>query len=119
MNQNRHRASLLGLILISLMIFALLLQSCEPGGDIIIENRQNKEVTIYFSHVRGDGSTDEPAKQGVISANATRTFNESFPRKNWVSRIEVVDSSGNVVFSHDYNMDDLEKIDWKIVIPPS
>jgi len=35
-----------------------------------------------------------------------------------VYRIEAVDSSGRVVFSHDYNMDDLEKIGWKITIPP-
>ncbi len=119
MNQHRHRASFLGLTLISLMIFALLLQSCEPGGDIIFENTYNEDVSIYFIHVREDGSLSEGAKQGVVSANASKTFSITFVKKNVVYRIEAIDTSGKVVFSHDYKMADLEKIEWKIVIPPS
>jgi hypothetical protein len=35
-----------------------------------------------------------------------------------MQRLEAVDPSGKVVFSHDYKMADLEKAGWKIVIPP-
>ena len=35
-----------------------------------------------------------------------------------IQRIEAIDPSGKVIFSHNYKMSDLEKIGWKIVIPP-
>jgi hypothetical protein len=106
----------LGLILLlSITLFA---SACEPGGDITIENLRNEEVSIYVSHVREDGRTDEPTKQVVVSANATKIFAKTFIGENWINRIEAIDPSGKVVFSHDYKMADLEKISWKITIPP-
>ena len=118
MKQYRHRARFLGLTLVFLMIFVFLFQSCEPGGGLIIENMHNDDVSIYFSTVIEHGSTDTPVKQGIISANDTETFGIAFPRKDWIRRIEAIDRSGKVIFSHDYTMADLEKIGWKIVIPP-
>lgn len=101
------------------IIFVLLLQSCEQGGDITIKNLHNEEVSIFVRHVREDGSLGERTKQLVIPANATKTFSHTFIGEDWVDRIEAIDASGKVVFSHDYEMADLEKIEWKIVIPAS
>lgn len=102
-----------------MLLFTIaLFTACEPGGDITVENQHNEEVSIYSSHVREDGSTDEPTKQVTVSANATKTFTEIFIGENWINRIEAIDPSGKVVFSHDYKMSDLDKIGWKITIPP-
>jgi hypothetical protein len=42
----------------------------------------------------------------------------TFLGNEWTDRIEAIEPSGKVVFSHDYKMSDLEKIGWKITIPP-
>ncbi|MFC1929599.1 hypothetical protein ACFLW6_01860 [Chloroflexota bacterium] len=119
MKQNMHLLRLFSLAII-FVLFALLLQSCEEGGFLTIENLHNKEVSIFISPVRKDRSIDESTKPIVdISANATKTFAIVLIDRNRVYRIEAIDTSGRVVFSHDYKMGDLEDIDWKIVIPPS
>jgi len=92
--------------------------ACEPGGFLQIQNMQNQEVTIFFASVRTDGTIDGLTKQVVISANTTKIISITFLGGEWVNRIEAHDPTGKVVFSHDYKMADLEKIDWKIVLPP-
>lgn len=99
-----------------LLIFAI--SSCEPGGRLIINNQQNKDVILYFANVSSDGTIDKLTKQGVISANSTKTFGITFLGSTWVNRIELQDLNGDIIFSHDYLMADLEKIGWKITIPP-
>ena len=105
-------------LFIIIVVLASLFQSCEPGGAITFQNLQNREVTIFFATVRTDSSIDQLTKQGVISTNSTKVFHIVFPRSDWVNRIEAHDLAGQVVFSQDYKMSDLEKIDWKIVISP-
>jgi hypothetical protein len=108
----------LGVYLTLLLVVGLFVLGCEPGGDITFHNLQNQDVTVFFATVLADGSIDQLTKQGVISANSTKIFSAVFPSYNWVRRIEAHDPTGKVVFSHDYKMADLEKIGWKIVIPP-
>ena len=101
-----------------LLAVSILASGCEPGGDLTIVNRHSQEVRIFKSHVRNDGTTDEATYQITISANETRKFSITFIGSEWIKRIEAIDSSGKTVFLHDYNRADLEKIGWKIVIPP-
>ena len=107
-----------GVYLVLLLVVSILASGCEPGGSLQIQNLQNQEVTIFLASVRTDGTIDELTKQMVISANTTRTLEITFLGSEWVNRIQAVDPSGKVIFSHDYKMSDLEKMDWKIVIPP-
>ena len=114
---------LLGLTLLFVFATTLFSSACEPGGEPIIENQLNQEVGIYVTLVSVNGNPDKtetPTDYGVVPAQTTKELASIvFVRRSWVYRIEAVDPSGNVIFSHDYNMNDLEKIDWKIVIPPS
>ena len=107
--------------LVLLLVFAIILfvSACEPGGYPIIENQRNDDVRIFKLHVREDGTLGEPIDYGIVPARTTKELaGITFVRRSWVYRIEAVDPSGKVVFSHDYNMNDMEKIDWKIIIPP-
>lgn len=116
----KKRLSLPGLVLLLLFATALFSSACEPGGEPIIENQHNQEVTIYVVSVyEGGYPSGQVRNYGVVPAQTTKKLASiTFVRRNWVYRIKAVDPSGNVVFSHDYNMDDLEKIKWRITIPP-
>jgi hypothetical protein len=92
--------------------------SCEPRREIVIENQTNQSIDIYYEHVRDDGTLSERTSKGVLPANSVKSFGTTFLGNKWVWRIEAQTSSGEVIFSYDYNIDDLEKINWKITIPP-
>jgi len=111
------RRRLLGLFLL-LFVTAFFSIACEPGGEPIIENQRDQEVRIYVTIVRADGTLDEPIDYGVVPAQTTEKLASITFLRKMVVRIEAKDPSGGVVFSHDYNMYDLEKIDWKITILP-
>lgn len=62
---------------------------------------------------------EEPEDYGIVPAQTTKELDSiTFVKRTWVYRIEAVNPSGKVVFSQDYNMDNLETINWKITIPP-
>ncbi|MFC2051214.1 hypothetical protein ACFLT4_00595 [Chloroflexota bacterium] len=114
---------LLCLTLLSVFPIALFALGCEPGGYSIIENQRNEAIRIYITLIRSDYPYLDPSEEtdyGVIPARTTKELAHpiTFPRRYWVYRIQAKDSTGTIVFSHDYNLDDLEKIHWKIVIPP-
>jgi hypothetical protein len=122
-NFRLNRILLLAGLAIVMAAFLVMGTSCEPGGWPIIENQSNQEVRIYTTLVRTDNPMDQPGKptdHGIIPAITTQKLKYAitFVRRNWVYRIGAKDLSGRTVFSHDYNMDDLEKINWKITIPP-
>ena len=107
------------MILLTLALaFIFSTQSCESGGDILFQNNSERDVTIFYSHVRSDRTTDTPTKQGVVPAHGSATFSIAFVEIGWVNRITAIDASGKLMLSHDYTMPDLDKIGWKIVIPP-
>jgi hypothetical protein len=61
----------------------------------------------------------KPIDYGIVQAQSTRKLaGIVFPGGRWVHRIQAIDPSGKVVFSQDYNLNDPERINWKIVIPP-
>ncbi len=100
----------IAIVLVFLFGSMILVSACEPGGDIIVKNQSSQEVTFYISSVRDDGTTDELTPEGAISANSTNKFPTIFLGSNWVNRITIKNSSGNIVFVHDYKMADLDKI---------
>ena len=108
---------LLGLLLF-LLSTVILVTACEPGGEPIIDNQSNHNVTIYVIRVREDGTLGDSRNYGVVLAKTTKEIGSITFIPKAIFRIEAVTSSGEVIFSKDYNMDDLEKINWKIVIPP-
>ena len=115
------KQNITSLVLVLLLLFtiALFSMACEPKTDITFQNQQNQDIKIFVAHVRDDGSIDGFGDYGTILAKTTKTMTIAFLGDEWVNRIKAVGPSGNEVFSHDYSRKDLEKISWKIVIPPS
>jgi len=78
-------------------------------------------VKIYITLVLADGTPNPPEKPidyGIVPALSTKKLASiTFVRRDLVFNIQASDPSGKVVFSYDYKMADLEKIDWKVVIP--
>jgi hypothetical protein len=101
-----------------LIVLTFIMSACDPGGNITIRNLENQEMTIFFTHVRADGSLDNPSKQGTIPPVTAKRFGIVFLGSEWIERIEAIDPSGKIVFSHDYKMADLEKVNWEITISP-
>ena len=118
MKQYIARQSLLLVILsvVSLLLFFSV--GCEPGGEVTFQNQRNEDIKVFVTHVREDGSTDGFADYGTIPGQSTKTISITFLGDEWVNRIEIRDTRGSVIISHDYKMGDLEMIGWKIVIPP-
>ena len=109
---------LLCLVLLLLLSTSLFMSGCEPGGRLTIENQNIQEVRIILTHVYPDGTLGVPTYEITISANKTSELRMTFLGDDWIDRLEAIDPSGKVVFSHDYKMADLEKMGWKIVILP-
>ena len=107
-----------GLLFLTMLFLAAAVPACEPAPEISFDNQQNHEIRIFIAHVRDDGNIDKFVELGTVPVHATQTFSITFLGDEWVNRIEIRDTLGNVVLSHDYKMADLEKIGWKITIPP-
>jgi hypothetical protein len=102
-------------LLVIIILFSVV--ACEPETKTTFDNQQSNDITIFVAHVRENGTTDGLTDYGKILANTVKTFYITFIYENWVNRIVVKDSTGNIIFSHDYTRADLKKIGWKIVIP--
>ncbi len=114
----KRNFALLLLVLLLLLTVPFFMSGCEPGGWLTIENQHSQAVGIYYSHVQNDGTTDEATYQITIQPNETRELGIVLYGSGYIKRIEALDPSGKVVFSHDYKMADLENMHWKIVILP-
>ncbi len=114
---------LLTLTLLLVFAVALFASACEPGGEPIIANQRSEDIRIYVTLIWENGPPFAPNEEidyGVVPARTTRKLASiTFVSRSWVRRIQAKDTSGKVVFSHDYNMDGLDKIGWKITIPAS
>ena len=95
------------------------MSGCEPGGHPIIVNQRDKDSTIFYEHVRGDGTLDKPTNDGLVPARTTKQIGRiPFLGNNYVIRIEAEDESGTVIFSNDYKLNDLKNANWIITIQP-
>jgi hypothetical protein len=131
MKTRKRRLTLTSLVLL-LITTAFPGSACRdvPGGFPVIENQRNEEIRIYVTQVLTDGTLDKRIDYGVVPAKTTKQLAAiGFLNRRIVNRIEAVNPSGKVVFSHDYTIADLEKTQpklppegklprWNITIPP-
>lgn len=101
-----------------MFVLVIFLSACEPGGEVTFQNQRNEDIKVFVTHVRANGSTDGYSDYGTIPARNSKTISITFLGDEWVNRLETRNLSGIVISSKDYKMGDLEKIGWKIVIPP-
>jgi hypothetical protein len=111
---NRKLIILLVLGLVFLLPVIPLLSACEPETKVTFVNKQNQEISIFVAHVRNDGSNDGLTPYGTVSALTSKTIYITFLGGDWVNRIEIRNTEGKILFSKDYKMDDLDKINWTI-----
>ena len=117
MKKFRYLELLFGLVL--LLSPNLFLMACEPGSFPIINNQYHQDVTVWVTRVNDDGSFGEPRDYGIVESNTSRRLASiAFIRRDIVFRIEAKSLGGEIVFARDYKMADLDKIGWKITIPP-
>ncbi len=105
-------------VCVFIVILLLFSFACEPGGEVTFQNQRNEDIKVFVTHVREDGSTDGFTDRGAIPARNSKTISITFLGDEWVNRLEIRDTHGTVISSHDYKMGDLDKIGWKIVIIP-
>jgi hypothetical protein len=107
------------LIFICILLFSVLVfcYGCEPGGKLTIINQSNQDAQIFVAKVLSDGTTSTFTKEGDISNDAVKSIYVVFLGNQFMDRIEIRDLNGNILFSHDYTMSDMDKIGWKIIIP--
>lgn len=117
----KRNFALLCLVLLLLLTVPFFASGCETGGYPIIENQRGHAVRIFVTLISVNGAPkfpDDTTDYGVVPARTTKELaGIVFVRSYWVYRIEARDPSGKIVFSQDYNLNDLKKIRWKIVIP--
>lgn len=106
-------------LLFVLGIMAIIASGCEPGERLIIDNQRNHEVRIEVTRVTDGTLSNQIRNYGLVPAKSIKELGSiTFTNAKNIFRVEAIDPLGKAVFSHDYNYYDLEKIDWKITIPP-
>ena len=116
---DRRILSVSKVVLFALMaVFLLVSFACEPEVKVTFQNQRNEDIKLFVAHVRDDGSIDGFVDGGMIPAQTTKTIHIIFIGDEWVKRFELRTTGGLVISSHDYRMGDLEKIGWKITVPP-
>ena len=101
---SRKLAAVIGLILI-LLITSLSISSCEPIAPFKIRNNTDQAITLIVNGT----------EKGTINPHS-----EFKPRTIFIAGwfiIEAKDSQGSVVYSQKFTYEELEWLDWKIVIP--
>lgn len=95
-------------------VFKIVIPSLFP----IVENQRNQDMTIDF-FVYADKGYYSPGYEGDVPAQTTmELIGTPLRERDLLYRFEAMDPSGNVVVRYHYSFADLEKMGWKIVIPP-
>jgi len=104
--RNRKLAAVVSLVLV-LLIIPLLATACEPIAPFKILNNTDRTITLLVN-----GTVE-----GTISPHS-----EFKPRSIFVSgqfTIEAKEPQGTVIYSQKLSLEELEWLDWKILIPAS
>ena len=61
-------------MLVITTLLALIIGSvaCEPFGRPIIQNQTSQDITIFYAHVRTDGTLDQFLNDGTVPAKSTQ-----------------------------------------------
>ncbi len=106
MKYERNKALLL-LSFIAVAALLLTAIACEPAAPIKIKNDTDQILTIFIYDQRiGDVKPGEE----IINKVVTIVHSDYL--------IEAKDVQGNIVYSKEFSYKELEKTDWKLVIPP-
>jgi hypothetical protein len=88
---------------------------------LTIENQTGQALQIYVGWVHGEDDPIEVYNHiGTVPAHKTVTIGDSgiVPNYGFDSLIEAKTDTDDVFFSQLYTIEELEDMDWTIVIPP-
>ena len=116
------RSKRLPLVLLStmLLLFLFISSACacivEPGVDLLINNQTDQTLEIY---IEGDRTILPKALPGETTKISTMLINpiDIYPDDHKFL-IEAKTEEGEVVYSEEFTWQELDDMDWTIVIPP-
>lgn len=99
------------------------LTACEPGAQLIIENRLDIDVTIVHVAIYDSGSYDRRVIAVVPAGETEKTlgFTLSWDIIGNTISLEAWDGADNNVWQKSWSFEEfleLEEVDWKVVISP-
>jgi hypothetical protein len=103
--KHQHKKIIFLVFLIGVLL--LLGAACERIAPIQIENKTSEILTIYIDdYLIGDVKPGNKIKNDLV-----------FAGQDWYL-IEVYNTQGDVIYSHEYQNEEMKKVNWTIVIPP-
>jgi hypothetical protein len=82
--------------------------ACERLAPIQVENNTSEILTVYIdNYLIGEVKPNNKIKNDLV-----------FAGQDWYL-IEAYNTQENVVYSHKFSNEEMKRINWKIVIPPS
>jgi len=110
----------LALIFVSTIVLISLLTSCwgDPGTFIKIDNQSNVAISIYIQGVN-HGEVLPGVTQEIGTLEIWPEPNQPGGTEDYQYLIEGKTKNGEVVYSEEFTWQEIDDIDWTIVIPPS
>ncbi|MGD9394233.1 MAG: hypothetical protein PVJ81_04715 [Dehalococcoidia bacterium] len=105
------------------MAIALLSAACEPGAQLIIENRLDIDVTIVHEAIYSNGSHDRRIIAVVPAGETEETlgFMLSWDIIGNTILLEAVDEADNIAWQRSWSFEEflkLRDVEWNIVVSP-
>jgi hypothetical protein len=105
---------LLSVLMLAVVILSPLATACEPIAPLRIENQTDQTLSIFVRF----GTADKYYHLGdVAPGEDIKNKNPGILTSN-VYYLEAKNSQGEIIYSKKYNDLELDKLDWKVVIPP-
>ena len=110
------RQVLLVILMLACILFPFVHMGCDPSILLNVENQSDSNITIFINQ----------RKLGNIQANEQEAFNTALipyhPDAYWAPEdylIEAKTIKDEVLYSERFTWQELDDMDWTIVIPPS
>ena len=102
------------------MLCVIFLIACEPRATFQIKNDTNQTLNVFVAASALDriDMSDPRIPEGSVEPGKTLRF-EDITKSFNTYLIEARDAQGNLVYSQEFKLQELEKTNWKVVIPES
>ena len=109
---NKGLLLIISLLLVLLTVLPLAV-ACEPSAPLRVQNRTDLTLSISVNHTTGNYYMgDVTSGEEIKNSHPLIGRFGAFP-------IEARDAQGNLVYSNEYTLRQLEEeLHWKVVIPP-
>ena len=105
------------LLYVSLMLCVVFLVACEPMAPFKIKNDTDQTLNVFVTTSALDqiNISNPRLTAGPVEPGETLRY-ERITKQFSTCLIEAIDAQGNMVYSQEFKIQELEKAKWKIVI---